>query len=368
VIDKLIRAGTQRHILSVARGLKSHGIDSEIVCLQYEGPLAEQAREAGIEVTSLHLKRIYDPKAIATLLPTTRLLKRKRFDAALVYLFAAHIYGTIAARLAGIPVVISCRRQCGFWLKRRYIAARHLANSFVTRTVANSEPVACFVCGTEGLPLDTIEIIPNGVDMERFIPGRDAASRRWRNRCDAGEADCVVGIVASLKPVKRHDLFLRAAALAAREIAEVRFLIVGEGPLRQEYERLAHELGIDNRVTFAGGVDDVAPALRAMDVFVLASDSEGMSNALLEAMSTGLACAASEVGGNREIIEEDVTGRLFAAGDGDELARIIIGLAGDKHTRRRLGEAARAKVVEEYSQDLMLQRIATLIRNTVCTD
>jgi len=367
VVDKLVVAGTQRHILALSDGLRRHGIDSEILCLLSGGPLTHCAESLGVRVTVLGMERIYDVRACLSLPRAVGFFRCRRPDAVLVYLFAAHIYGTVAARLAGVRRVISCRRQSVFWHKKEHAVARRLANTLIARTIANSRSVARFVALKEGIPRSEIEVVPNGVDVARFGTPDASARGKWRLTAGADETTCVVGTVGSLKPVKGHDLFLEAAARVAGAVRNVRFLIIGEGPLKGELVAHAQRLGIADIVHFAGGVADVDRALSAMDIFVLASRSEGMSNALLEAMAAGLPVVAADVGGNPEVVADGVEGFLVPGRDADEFAAGITTLAGDPELRRSMGRGAAARTRRDFTDDRMCARMAEIIRETVGT-
>jgi glycosyltransferase involved in cell wall biosynthesis len=157
-------------------------------------------------------------------------------------------------------------------------------------------------------------------------------------------------------------MLLRAVKLVACRIPEIRLDIVGDGPSRQDLEALRASLGLESRVTFHGYREDVTSFLSAADAFVLSSISEGVSIALLEAMASGLPAIATDVGGNREVIVNGVTGLLTAAGSAEGLADAIVRVESDPGLLERMGRASRQRVEEEFSLPGVVARYEALYR------
>jgi glycosyltransferase involved in cell wall biosynthesis len=203
-----------------------------------------------------------------------------------------------------------------------------------------------------GLPLRRIEVIPNGVDTQKFSPGvpRPADGRM------------IVGTVGSLTAVKNQAMLIRAfaSAAAADPGRQWELRLAGRGPLRDELAGLAGSLGVGGRVRFVGHTDDVPGFLRELDVFVLSSDSEQHPNALIEAMACGLPCVATDVGGVREALDKGRCGLLVDAGDTGGPVNAMAALAADVNRRRGLGVVARERVRLAYSLDKMIEAYAAL--------
>ena len=191
----------------------------------------------------------------------------------------------------------------------------------------------------------------NGVDTETFRPA-DGPSP-VRAELGLGEDAFVAGIVGRLDPIKDHSTLFRAfAPLAARDPA-ARLLVVGDGGERARIEKEAGD-----GVVMLGERADVAEVLRALDVFVLPSHNEGISNTILEAMASGVPVVASRVGGNPELVEDGRQGRLFPAGDVDALASCLQDYAGSAETRLAHGAAGRARCEERFSIPVMVRGYA----------
>jgi len=182
------------------------------------------------------------------------------------------------------------------------------------------------------------------------------------------ESDKVVGILAVLRPEKDHATFLRAARLVVDRVPDAKFLVVGDGPMRPEIERLIRELGLDDHVVLTGSRSDVPDLLRAMDVFVLSSSTvECFPNALLEAMAAGRPAVCTAVGGVPEMIEDTVTGYLVPVHDPGALADRLVHILSDSELAHRMGEAARARVEALFSLRANVSATEHALEELVCT-
>jgi glycosyltransferase involved in cell wall biosynthesis len=220
--------------------------------------------------------------------------------------------------------------------------------------VAVCPAVAREATAERGLAPGTVVTIPNGVDAAAFDPAlwpREGARRALRLAVD----EDTVGVIAHLSPVKGHADLLAAMPRIAAARPRVRLLVVGDGGLRPELEARSRSLGLDERVVFAGASEDVAPVLAALDVVVVPSHTEGLSNALLEAMAMARPVVATAVGGNKDAVEAGVTGLLVPARDPEALAAAVLRLLERPEEGRRLGEAARRRVLADFSLERMVK-------------
>jgi sugar transferase (PEP-CTERM/EpsH1 system associated) len=244
---------------------------------------------------------------------------------------------------AGAEAPQPCRRR---WLRR-------MAFEAADRVVAVSRQLGEFHARRTGFPEARIEVIHNGVDCRRFRAGEDARRCMRRELGLDDDAFCV-GCVANLLPVKDHMTLLRAFAAHAAGPGRRRLLLAGEGPERERVEafvRSHHEC--TGRVCFLGSTTRVAELLNALDVFVLPSLNEGISNALLEAMASGVPVVATAAGGNPEVVETGVSGMLFPPGDHAALGECLHLLEGRPDLRLRLGRGAARRVREAFSLEAM---------------
>jgi glycosyltransferase involved in cell wall biosynthesis len=193
------------------------------------------------------------------------------------------------------------------------------------------------------IPLDRIGVLRNGVCLESFTRRDPTTQRRLREELGLAEDAFVVGIVGSLTAVKRHDVLIDAAARVASNRSRIALLVVGEGPLRSRLERQARSAGIADRVRFAGRREDIAEVLSSIDLYVCSSASEGMSNALLEAMAAGLPIVTTDVGDNGLVLRDGIDGLVIEPGSAEALAGAIGTLISQPDALARLGTAARGR-------------------------
>jgi len=267
------------------------------------------------------------------------------------------IEAVAAAKLAGVPVVIHSEHGyevdmfAGLPVRRRLF--RRAAYAMADAVFAVTRELRDFHACQAWIHPERIGVIYNGVDTKRFAPSRETRIA-MRRKLALPEESFVVGAVGRLVPIKDHQTLLKAAALLSGSGIDVRVLLVGSGPERERLQGRATD-ALEGRVCFAGDSDRVAEMLNAMDVFVLPSLGEGMSNTLLEAMACGLPVLATNVGGNPEIIENNVNGCLFAPGDAEWLASKLKLLARDPALIHQLGTAARNRAIESFSLSRMLE-------------
>ncbi|THF61631.1 TIGR03088 family PEP-CTERM/XrtA system glycosyltransferase [Pseudothauera rhizosphaerae] len=281
----------------------------------------------------------------------------------------AALEAAVPARAAGVPVRIHGEHG---WdvsdpqgLRRKFQFIRRLYSPFVGRYVALSGQIEAYLADRVGIGAHRIERICNGVDTLRFRPA--AAGETALPDCPFREPGLIrVGTVGRLQAVKDQLNLVRAFALACREggtADALRLVIVGDGPLRGAVEDEIRAAGLADRVWLAGERSDVPEAMRALDVFVLPSRAEGISNTILEAMASGLPVVATDVGGNGELVVADETGRLVPPAAPDALARELCAYARNAALRHAHGVAGRRRVEAEFSLDGMVARYAEMYRN-----
>jgi len=351
--------GAEIALTNLAAGLDRQAF-RPVVGLLRAGWLSQQLRERKVETVILTrgAKGYADLRLLRSIMRTA---KRVGADVIHSFMFYMNIYGAMAARLTRRPAIISVRGMGYDFCCTRNILAYRLAARICTRMTAVSEEMAQYLREVTGVAGRKLLTIPNGVDSARFRP-RPELREPVRAECGIPPEAPVIGTVGRLEAVKRQGDLLRALATLTPQIPDLHALILGEGSLRRELEALAGQLGVADRVHLPGFRDDVERVLPAMDVFVLPSISEGMPNALLQAMAAGLPTVASEVGGSAEVVDPGVTGLLVPAGDPYALAEAISGLLVDRARALCMGEAGRQRVEARYSEQAFLRRHQELYR------
>jgi glycosyltransferase involved in cell wall biosynthesis len=290
-------------------------------------------------------------------------LSRNRRSYDLIYVVHGRLHAfpaAVAGRWLRKPVVVKPGRGGEASFDLSVVRRKRFLGSFFVRGiahntnawVANSQAIAADLAQW-GVPSDRVHVIPNGVEV------RDDGRRRSRNG--------VVHFVSMgrLEAEKAVDQTIRAFAGLPADVP-AQLTILGDGPCRPELQALSRRLGQESRIVFTGAVDDVTPYLREADVYVSTSVSEGMSNALLEAMSGGLMPVVSRVSGADDLVEEGVSGLLFPPGDETELAtRLEKSLAMSAERRRATGDAARMAVRDGFALEDIVERHLTLYRDLI---
>jgi glycosyltransferase involved in cell wall biosynthesis len=352
LIPTLDRSGAEKQMVLLAKGLPRDRFRVEVAALTRLGAFESELIAAGIPVTSIGKRLKVDPLALARLV---RFLKTRRFDVVQTWIFAANTYGRVAARLAGVPVVVVAEMAVDLWKGRsERLTDRRLA-TWCDQLVGNSHAVVDFYRGL-GVPGDRLAMIYSGTDDEPPVVDRRAI--RAELGFDA-EAPLVLfaGRLAEQKRV--HDL-LKAIDLLQHIQPELRTVIVGEGPLRERLEETAQAFDLRGRVRFLGHRGDVPRLMAAADVVVLPSAYEGLPNVVLEAMRFRKPVVATSAPGTTELVVDGETGLLVPVGNVMHLARAIRDLVRDPALAGRLGEAGRARVDAHFRTDTMVARFAEL--------
>jgi sugar transferase (PEP-CTERM/EpsH1 system associated) len=281
------------------------------------------------------------------------------------HILHTHAWGTlcegiIGARLARIPVVIHGEHGT-IQQKAANICVQRMFWNFTNQILTVSKAHKENLTKTIGYPPSRIKVIINGVDTKRFSNVKKSES--IRDFLGITEKDIVIGIVGRLVPVKNQKMLIKAFAILARRYLNVKLILVGDGPLKNELFQLAASLGVSSRVMFLGRRSDIPEILQSMDIFVLTSISEGMSNTILEAMSSRLPVVASDVGGNSEIVKKDVTGFLVPSNNKNALVDALKILIENPVKRNEMGVAGRKLIEMHFSLETMVENYENLYKD-----
>ncbi len=351
--------GAETLLVNLVRSVDRSVLEPEICCLKQPGPLGEQISNE-IRVHHGFIRFKYDVLVVWRLM---RLFWRRKVDAVVTVGAGDKMFwGRIAAYVAGVPVIASAIHSTG-WPDGLGLLNRRLT-SWTDAFIAVAAAHRKFLVDHEKLPAEKVRLIPNGVKLDRFVPLTDDKSCR-RRALNLPEGVPICGIVAALRPEKNHSRFLRIAAEIRRHhhpLAE--FLIIGEGPLRQELESYREELGLQSAVHFLGSRFDIDQILPACDVFMLTSDNEASPVSIIEAMACGLPVVAPNVGSVRELVVNHQTGFTAHVNDEPVFIEHLSLLLRDTALARRLGQAGRTLAMEVASLDQMVRGYQQLITTT----
>jgi len=359
--------GAEHSLLLLLRFLDRQRFQPHLAC--GGDPLARRAAGLGVPVHAVALPRLRrSPSWARDWLRGARALAAhaRAVDARLLVAntVRAALYTALAARLAGVPFVWHMR---DFWLSEerpRSLWADRLGKTILGAAacciIANSHNTAAHLPRSR-----KVVVVPNGIDAARYMPQMDGRPFRQQHAIPA--AAPLIGVVGRLRPWKGQARFLRAAARIARARPDAWFAIVGgtildaDRSYGQELQRMAVELGLAERVVFTGQLDDVRPALAAMDVFVHPGDPEPFGLATVEAMAMGKPVVAFGHGALPEIVEEGVSGLLAPPGDEEALAQAVLALLSDEGWRAAMGRAGRARVERAFTAERMAAEVAAVL-------
>jgi glycosyltransferase involved in cell wall biosynthesis len=353
----LVTGGTQRHLQQVLRRLDPARFTARVYTLVPGGDVEAELRAEGVDVVSLSIgPRLVAARAAGAIRRVVAALRSDGVQIVHGYQWRPALIGAIAARLAGTPLVLASKRSLtGDDFRARLawrLIARQVDTILVNADALRSEGEAHGIAARWAL-------IPSGVDVDRFANGPSPAEAKRALGLDARQP--VVGTIGRLEPRKGHEHFLEAARTMLGRANGLcpQVLIVGAGPLRERLAQRAVELGVAPIVRFPGSFADVRLPLAAMDVFVLPSNTEGMSNALLEAMAARRPVVATAVGGTREVLDGGA-GVLVPPGNPEMLAGEIMKLLADPERAARFGEAAQRRVEQCFAAPAMVRWLEAL--------
>ena len=356
VIHHLVIGGMENGVVNLINCLPRERFRHVVICIEDYSDFRQRIERDDVEVHALHRSK---SGTWGMRWKLFTLLRRLRPD----IVHSRNMSGLDAllpARLSGIKTLHS---EHGFDVDNlrgsatRPALLRRLHSPLVRRYVTVSDDLRRLLTEQWGVAANRVTQIYNGVDTERFCPSKPRRHELLPQALQ-GAGLFVVGAVGRVQAIKDQSTLLRAfATLLARRSewrTRLRLVLVGDGPLLKTLMALAQELGIAPLVWFAGARHDVSALLQAMDLFVLPSLMEGISNTLLEAMATGMPVLATAVGGNVELLDEGVVGATFTVGDTRTLAAMIENYAGDAELCARHGAAARQRAVQHFSLQAMV--------------
>lgn len=365
VISRLNVGGPAIHVVNLAAGLDPARFDQLLVVgseSPAEASMLDYALFHGVRphvISEMVTTFSFTPRDAKALVKLYSLICRERPDIVHTHTSKAGFLGRLAARLAGVSIIIhtyhghplhSYYGPVKNWLLRRM---ERLLGCFTDRLVTVSEQVKSELVGYGVAKTEKITVIPLGFDLEPFL---NSPKRRgeFRREMKLSQEIKLVGIVGRIVPIKNHSLFLESAARISAHEPAARFIIVGDGVLRPDLERQARDLGIADRVLFTGWRRDLPRIYADLDILVVSSNNEGTPVSAIEAMAAGCPVVATRVGGLPDLITDERTGRLVSPRDPKALASVILELVRNPAGARELGQNAMEVVRKRFTETRLI--------------
>ena len=354
VIPTLDRGGAEKQFVMLAAGLPRDKFDIHVALLTRSGPREADLRQAGVPLTVIGKRWKLDPTAFWRL---RRLMKELRPDIVHTWLFAANAYGRQAAISAGIKHILAAERCVDEWKGPIQLSIDRVLARRTERIVANSTGVKEFYV-SRGLPAEKFTVISNGIGP--FVPAALTSRDELLGELGLPPGSRLIGAIGRLWPQKRVKDLIWAADLLKSARDDAHLLVIGDGPQRWRLERFRDQNLVADRVHLLGERTDVPRIVPHLDCLWLASEFEGQSNAIMEAMSAGVPVVATDIAGNRDLVVHGETGYLVPVGDRAAFTRKTHHLLDDPQLARQLGEAGRRRMLAEFTIEQMIERHARL--------
>ena len=357
LITEIEPGGAENLLLDLSEQISKERFDISIGYLKGKGTLAGRFKKLGTEVTFFNMRLRFD---IFCLFKLAKFMKKNCFDIIHTHLIDADIFGFFAAKIAGIPVIVSTKHNTDEFRKKKTLPV--LLDSFVANNsnqiIAISNAVRDFLKKYQNVRADKIEVIHNGVNVKKFnLKGN---KQKVKIDLNLNPKDIIIGTVARFDKQKGYKYLIEAIPEILESFSNTHFVFVGTGRLKAEMENKVIEMKIKNKVSFLGARDDIADILQGFDIFVLSSLWEGLGIVLLEAQAAGLPVVATEVDGIIEAVEKDKSGVLVSSGDPRALSQAIVDLLNNAQRFQSLGRNGQEFVARNFRIELMRNKMETL--------
>jgi glycosyltransferase involved in cell wall biosynthesis len=355
-----LKGGAEKQLYLLASSLNSDNFKPIVVQLIPDNKLkVSTGNMNGLELFHFPTSRLYGLGGFRQLGRLLLLAKNKRVDIIHTFFDKSEVMGWLTAHFCKIPIWITSRRDLGFKRKRIYAKIFGLTSKDCKKCIANCHAVKDQMIQQEDLPPEKIDVIYNGLDLSEYQ--RTLQNESLREELTVVNGTPLVGLIANFNfEIKGHIYFLGAAKKILEKVPKAKFVLVGDGPLRPRYEEVARELNIKKDVYFLGKRTDVPSIISNLDLSVLSSTSEGLSNVILESMAAGKPVVATNVGGSQEMVKDGITGYLVPPTDSGAIASAVIDLLQNPNKAQAMGAAGRKVVQEKFTIEAMVKKYEDL--------
>lgn len=347
-----LAGGAEKQIYALARGLDKNKYKVFVVSLDCWGKASRELIEStGCQLDIFKVVRIYGISGLIQGIRFYSFLRQHQIKIIVTYHFSSDMWGTFWGHWAGVPIMMSNRRDMGFWRNAWHVKAYRLMNHWVKKIVVNAQSIKQMVIDTEGVAPENIEVIYNGVHFSQVKNNSIHKSIDLKIK----EQDTVIMHVANLKPVKGHRYLIEAFAGIVKEFPQTKLILIGKDELNGEIQGMVSSFNIQDKVLFLGKRDDIPQLLNLADICVLTSLSEGMSNAIMEYMAAGKPVIATRVGGNPELVKDEFNGLLVDKENAQQLKEALLKLLQDPSKRKIMGDNGLLRAHREFAMEAMIK-------------
>lgn len=350
--------GAERNIYDIVCNIDKNRFTPYVFCLK-GGELVEEIKSKGINAKIIDLEKIFSIQGLKKGIDLFRFIRKEGIQVVVTYHHDADIWGGITAKLARVPIVISSRRDIGYQLQKKHVWMYRILNRFYTKIISVSDAVKREIVNREWADPDKIVTIYNGVKHQNYQcnTNKDDAAA-IKESLGIEPSKIIIGALGAFRPIKGQIYLVKAIAEVVKKHSNIKVLMVGykETGYYKEVQQLINELGLKEYFICTGDRYDIPRLLSIMDIFVLPSISEGLSNALLEAMSAGKPVIATHSGGNPEVVIHNETGLLVPPCGSTALSSAIQMLLEDEKLRNSIGSKGQNRVEKEFSLKKMVER------------
>jgi len=358
LIEGLNLGGAETKLMELVTHMDRDRFETVVCSLGMGDRIKEEFEKLGVEFVTMARKQRVD---LGLIFRVAKLIREKQIDVVMTTLFYADVLGALAGVFSKPKAVFSWETiSAPEWLLTHRLLVYRFAMRFCTRVISVSHATAKWLIDKRGVPRDKVVVIPYGVNLDLYRAGENPELKQKLGI----EPDArVVGVVARLHPQKGHRYLIEAAKSIVAKYPKTKFIIVGDGELRAELEKLGRAQNVEKNFMFLGFRKDVKDLMRVFDVFCLPSLYEGLPNVVLEAMATAKPVVATAVDGTPELIVDGETGYLVPPGDPQALAEKISSLVANQELARRFGSNGLKRVKAEYSLEKQVEGFQNLYQS-----
>jgi len=350
IIDNLLIGGAQKHLLSLAPAINNNEFPVKIVCLGKNN--GDITKNINLPIYYLNMDCVWKLSFWLSFISIIRIIMKEKPAIVHTYLNTSNVFGVLAAKVAGVPIIITSRRDAGHFRSKIIGILERISAQLSDIIVCVSKAIRDKVIQKEKISIDKTMVIYNGVDTNVFKKKNDDSNGSFN-----------ISMIATMnRKIKGHFYFIKAAEEIIRKRNDVRFTLVGDGYLKPALENYINSKNVNKYFNFRGDRTNLIEELKNTDILIVPSESEGCSNALLEAMAMGIPAIATAVEGNLEVIEDGISGFLVKHGDSSFIAEKISNLLSLPTKIKEAGIEARKTILEKFTLDKMVNNYIALYK------